>query len=154
MYSPAEPRDTCPLICLILASRAARHLPAHLPDTRQLRRATPAGSSAQRHTYTETHTPLPVMAELMLTQAHTRTRGMRSDERPPREAAARVRVRFSERSSDNIRAYDPALPSGRRGRAGPAGGTVKSLGALQLRPTASAPSVQGLRTHVPPQTPH
>ena len=111
-------------------------------------------TDTQRHTYTEPHTPLPVMAELMLTQAHTRTRGMRSDERPPREAAARVRVRFSEHSSDNIRAYDPALPSGRRGRAGPAGGTVKSLGALQLRPTASAPSVQGLRTHVPPQTPH
>ena len=31
-YSPAEPRDTCPLICLIIASWAARHLPAHLPD--------------------------------------------------------------------------------------------------------------------------
>ena len=26
-YSPAEPRDTCPLICLILASWAARHCP-------------------------------------------------------------------------------------------------------------------------------
>ena len=34
-YSPAEPSDTCPLICLILPSWAARHLPAHLPDTRQ-----------------------------------------------------------------------------------------------------------------------
>ena len=44
-YSPAEPRDTCPLICLILASWAARHLPAHLPDTRQLSLATPARSS-------------------------------------------------------------------------------------------------------------
>ena len=37
---------TLVLICLILASRAARHLPAHLPDTRQLSRATPARSSA------------------------------------------------------------------------------------------------------------
>ena len=36
----------CPLIRLILASGAARHLPAHLPDTRQLSRATPARSSA------------------------------------------------------------------------------------------------------------
>ena len=45
-YSPAEPRDTCPLICLILASSAARHLPAHQPDTRQISRATPARSSA------------------------------------------------------------------------------------------------------------
>ena len=35
-----------PLICLILASWAARHLPAHLPDTRQLSRATPACSSS------------------------------------------------------------------------------------------------------------
>ena len=34
------------LICLILASGAARHLPAHLPDTRQRSRATPAWSSA------------------------------------------------------------------------------------------------------------
>ena len=34
------------LICLILASRAARHLPAHLADTRQWSRATPARSSA------------------------------------------------------------------------------------------------------------
>ena len=34
------------LIRLILASGAARHLPAHLPDTRQLSRATPARSSA------------------------------------------------------------------------------------------------------------
>ena len=33
-FLPAETRDTCPLICLILASRATRHLPAHLPDTR------------------------------------------------------------------------------------------------------------------------
>ena len=41
-----EPGDTRPLICLILASGAARHLPAHLPDTRQLSRATPARSSA------------------------------------------------------------------------------------------------------------
>ena len=41
-----EPRDTCPFICLILASGAARHLPAHLPDTRQVSRATPARSSA------------------------------------------------------------------------------------------------------------
>ena len=31
-----EPRDTCLLICLILASGAAGQLPAHLPDTRQL----------------------------------------------------------------------------------------------------------------------
>ena len=31
---------------VILASEAARHLPAHLPDTRQLSRATPACSSA------------------------------------------------------------------------------------------------------------
>ena len=31
---------------MILASGAARHLPAHLPDTRQLSRATPACSSA------------------------------------------------------------------------------------------------------------
>ena len=31
---------------LILASGAARHLPAHLPDTRQRSRATPACSSA------------------------------------------------------------------------------------------------------------
>ena len=35
------PRDTCLLICLIVASGAARHLPAHLPDTRQRGRATP-----------------------------------------------------------------------------------------------------------------
>ena len=34
-YSPAEPRDTCLLICLILASWAARHLRTNLPDTRQ-----------------------------------------------------------------------------------------------------------------------
>ena len=34
------------LICLILASRAARHLPAHLPYTRQRSRATSALSSA------------------------------------------------------------------------------------------------------------
>ena len=40
------PRNTCPLICLILASGAARPLPAHLPDTRQRSRATPAWSSA------------------------------------------------------------------------------------------------------------
>ena len=39
-------RDTCPLISLILANGAARHLPAHLPDTRQVSRATPARSSA------------------------------------------------------------------------------------------------------------
>ena len=45
-YSPAEPRHTCRVICLILASRAARHLPAHLPDTRQRSRATSARSSA------------------------------------------------------------------------------------------------------------
>ena len=38
--------DYCLLICLILASGAARHLPAHLPDTRQVSRATPACSSA------------------------------------------------------------------------------------------------------------
>ena len=37
--SRAEPRDTCPLISLILASWAPRHLPAHQPDTRQLSRA-------------------------------------------------------------------------------------------------------------------
>ena len=41
-----EARDTCPLISLILARSAARLLPAHLPDTRQLSRATPARSSA------------------------------------------------------------------------------------------------------------
>ena len=41
-----RPRDTCPLICLILASYSARYLPTHLPDTRQLSRATPARSSA------------------------------------------------------------------------------------------------------------
>ena len=46
-YSPAEPRDPCLLICPILASGAARHLPAHLPDTRQRSRATPACSSAR-----------------------------------------------------------------------------------------------------------
>ena len=45
-YSPAEPRDPCLHFCLILASGAARHLPAHLHDTRQLSRATPACSSA------------------------------------------------------------------------------------------------------------
>ena len=45
-YAPTEPRDTCTLICLILASGAARHLPAHLPDTRQRIRVTPACSSA------------------------------------------------------------------------------------------------------------
>ena len=38
--------DPCLLICLILASLAARPLPAHLPDTRQRSRATPACSSA------------------------------------------------------------------------------------------------------------
>ena len=38
-------RETEP-ICLILASGAARHLPAHLPATRQRSRATPACSSA------------------------------------------------------------------------------------------------------------
>ena len=43
-YSPGEPRDTCLLICLILASGAARHLPAHLPDTGQVSCATPAFS--------------------------------------------------------------------------------------------------------------
>ena len=31
----------CLFICLILATRAARHLPAHLPDPRQLSHATP-----------------------------------------------------------------------------------------------------------------
>ena len=36
----------CLLICLILASGAPRHLLAHLPDTRQMSRATPACSSA------------------------------------------------------------------------------------------------------------
>ena len=45
-YSPVEPRDTCLIICLILASGAAGQLPAHLPDTRQLSPATPARSSA------------------------------------------------------------------------------------------------------------
>ena len=39
-------RHTCLLICLILANGAARLQPAHLPDTRQLSRATTAGSSA------------------------------------------------------------------------------------------------------------
>ena len=38
--------DLDKVIFLILASRAARHLPAHLPDTRQLSRATRARSSA------------------------------------------------------------------------------------------------------------
>ena len=42
----AEPLDTCLLICLILASSAAWQLAAHLPDNRQLSRATPARSSA------------------------------------------------------------------------------------------------------------
>ena len=37
---------SCPLFRLILASGAARHVPVHLPDTRQLSRATPAHSSA------------------------------------------------------------------------------------------------------------
>ena len=37
-----QSRDLCPLICLILANGAARLLPAHLPDTRQRRPATPA----------------------------------------------------------------------------------------------------------------
>ena len=37
--------DLCLLICLILASWAAQHLPAHLPDTRQPSLATPACSS-------------------------------------------------------------------------------------------------------------
>ena len=45
-YQADEPPDTCLLICLILASGAARHLPAHLPDTRQLSRVPPACSSA------------------------------------------------------------------------------------------------------------
>ena len=45
-YSPVEPRDTCLLICLILATGAARHLPAPLPDTRQRSHAAPACSSA------------------------------------------------------------------------------------------------------------
>ena len=31
-YSPAEPRDTCLLICLILANSSARHLPAQVPE--------------------------------------------------------------------------------------------------------------------------
>ena len=44
-YSPAEPRDNCRLICLILASWVAPHLPAHLFDTRQRSRVTPARSS-------------------------------------------------------------------------------------------------------------
>ena len=39
-------RDTCPLICLILASGAPRHLPADLPETRKWIPATPARSSA------------------------------------------------------------------------------------------------------------
>ena len=34
LYAPTEPRDLCPLICLILGNGAARHLPAHLLDTR------------------------------------------------------------------------------------------------------------------------
>ena len=44
--SATEPRDTCLLICLILASGATGQLPAHVPDTRQLSPATPARSSA------------------------------------------------------------------------------------------------------------
>ena len=43
---PFVPSVSCLLICLILASWAARHLPAHLPDTRQLSLATHACSSA------------------------------------------------------------------------------------------------------------
>ena len=46
MISPPERPDTCLFICLILATGAAWHLPAYLPDTRQLSRATPARSSA------------------------------------------------------------------------------------------------------------
>ena len=46
LYSPAEPLDTCLIICLILASWAPRHLPAHQPDTRERSPATPARSSA------------------------------------------------------------------------------------------------------------
>ena len=38
-HTPTEPRDSCPLIRLILASGAARHLLVHLPDTRQMSRA-------------------------------------------------------------------------------------------------------------------
>ena len=55
-YTPAEPRDTCLLICLILAIWAARHLPAHLPDTRKLSRATPYCSSAW---YSPAEPPIP-----------------------------------------------------------------------------------------------
>ena len=36
LMSGQEPRDSCPLIRLILASGAARHLLAHLPVTRHL----------------------------------------------------------------------------------------------------------------------
>ena len=46
LYAPTEQRDLCPLICLILGNGAARHLPAHLPDSCQGSRATPAGSAA------------------------------------------------------------------------------------------------------------
>ena len=35
-YSAPEPRDTCLLICLILTAGTARHLPAHLSDTRDI----------------------------------------------------------------------------------------------------------------------
>ena len=44
--SEIEKERVCLLICLILAYGAARHLPPHQPDTRQLSRATPARSSA------------------------------------------------------------------------------------------------------------
>ena len=46
-WTPAEPRDTCLLICLVLARGAARHLPAHLPGTRQRSRATPDRKSTR-----------------------------------------------------------------------------------------------------------
>ena len=46
--STGDPGHLLKLICLILGSGAARHLPAHLPDTRQLSRGTPACSSAMK----------------------------------------------------------------------------------------------------------
>ena len=41
-----EPRDTCLLLCLILASGSAGQLPAHLPDTRRGGRRPPGAACA------------------------------------------------------------------------------------------------------------
>ena len=64
-----EPRDTCLLFCPILASGAPRHLPTHLPDTRQLSRAIPACSSAW-YTPAEPATPGLVVARVELGPLH------------------------------------------------------------------------------------